>query len=119
MSLSPASINTAVFDALASAMDNVVFALTVSTDARVAYYPTTGTYGETTTSGTGRVMAASKSPNKDIFPENVIGPADTVVITDGLTIAPRETDIATFDGADHVIKAVRKFDAGFYGMLVT
>jgi len=119
MTISVADIAAKAFDGVAGAMSGVIKTLTISHDVNGAYDTATGTYATTTTTDTGRVVIDSK-PIAGVFPEYVAGPADLLVLAEGLTTAPQEGWTATFDSTAHSIRIVSDVagGGGAYQMVV-
>ena len=87
-------------------LTDVIKACTVETIVQGAYNPATGLYAETPTSFTGRSIMDQASPIKDVFPEYVAGPGDTLFWLEGLSQSPKELDKLTIGGLDREIKQV-------------
>ena len=112
MTISVGDIATAAFNGVAGAMSGVIKTLTISHDVNGSYDPATGTYATTPATDTGRIVVASTTPIADVFPAYVIGPADLLIMAEGLSTAPKEGWTATFDGTDHSIKQVLDIAGG-------
>ena len=87
-------------------LTDVIKACSVETISQGAYNPTTGLYAETPTTFTGRSIMDQSRPIKDVFPEYVAGPGDSIFWLEGLSQAPKENDKLTIGGVDREIKQV-------------
>jgi len=112
MTTTIADITKQVFDGVAGGLSGVIKDLTLSHEEQGAYDPAAGTYALTTTAITGRVVVAAATPASDVFPDYVIGPADMLVMAEGLASAPKEGDTATFDSKDHAVRRVLDIAGG-------
>ena len=113
MSTTVAAIAAEAFTAVAAELPDVIKACTLTHVTQGTYNATTGSYGETTTTATGRALITTGSSSegvgsatiKDMFPNYVAGPADLVIFLEGLSMAPQENDTLTIGGVVRTIKA--------------
>ncbi|ASY62524.1 hypothetical protein SJ05684_c10670 [Sinorhizobium sojae CCBAU 05684] len=114
MTTTVAAIAEEVFDAVAEELSDVILSCTVTHKTQGAYDATTGAYSETTSTYTGRALICTGATVEgvggakitDIFPGYVAGPADVVMILEGLTGDPKENDTIAAGGVTRTIKAV-------------
>ncbi|MDH3579973.1 MAG: hypothetical protein OEM91_05025 [Hyphomicrobiales bacterium] len=100
-----AAIAAEAFTDVAAELD-VIKACTVTAVTQGAYNPVTHTYAETTTVETGRAVMDQAKPIKDVFPDYVVGPGDTLFWLEGLTTAPKENNTLTIGGVPRKITQV-------------
>ena len=107
MATTVSAIAKKAFDKAALKLPDVIKACTVTQNAQGAYNPVTHTYVETPTVLTGRAVMDQSKPIKDVFPDYVVGPGDTLFWVEGLSSAPAENDILTVGSdSDRTIKKV-------------
>ena len=110
MSTTVAAIADAAFDAVAAKITGVIKTCTVTSTTQGAYNTSTGTYSTTTSTQTGRALFAGVQDNgkpiTDIFPDYVAGPADELILLEGLTAAPEENDTVTIGSTTRTIMKV-------------
>lgn len=106
MSTSVAAIAAEAFTAVAAELPDVIKACTLTRVVQGAYNPTTGTYGETTTTATGRALIDTSTPVKDVFPAYVASVGELLIWIEGLTIVPMENDKLTIGGVDRTVTKV-------------
>lgn len=102
-----AEIAKMAFDAVADAITDVVYPVSVSYEILGAYDPITGQYPKTAVTVSGaRGMLDMGKPVKDIFPDYIIGPTDKLLYIEGLTAVPKEGWALTFNSVAYTIKQV-------------
>ena len=108
MSTSVTAIADAAFDAVTVAITDVIFDATVQYETQGAYDPATGTYTTTTTTLTGRALFDTNTPQRDIFPDEIICSNRQLVLFEGFTETIKETYRLTISGVVYEIKAAQK-----------
>lgn len=100
------AIADAAFDAVNSAITDVIKTCTVTKTTQGAYSATTGAHSTTTSQEAGRAVRDESRPIADIFPAYEAGPTDKLYYLEGLTAAPAENDTLTIGGSDMTITQV-------------
>ena len=101
-----AEIAKEAFDAVALEITDAIHAATLTRTVDGVYNTTTGAYETTTPDQEGRAVVDTVTPKADVFPDYVVGPADELVLLEGMTSA-KENDSLVFAGRTRIVMQVQ------------
>lgn len=112
MTLSVADIGKLAFDGVAAALSGVVHDARLTWDAKGDYDIDAGKRTKSKRFIDGRAVEDASKPVADIFPDYTKGPADRMVLLEGLVVAPQETMRLCYSDRDLTITAVADIAGG-------
>lgn len=114
MSITIAQIAAKALNAASKSITDSVALATLTSVAKGDYDVASGTYSEIITVQTGRAVFQGAAPIRDSFPDYVIGPADELILIEGMT-GVKENDRISIADKIRTVRAVQ--DIGGAGTL--